>query len=133
MPRSRAFRPDERCRCSVREQPLLPHPLAEGGHVFMNRKVAVLSAFLVILAIGCGSMNRATPSSMDDTAMKADVKGKIAEVYPKETFNIGVTVNNGVVTLTGDVNSAEQRSRIGDAAGSVNGVKSVINNIHVKS
>ena len=99
----------------------------------MNRKIAVLSAFLVILAIGCGSMNRATPSSMDDTAMKADVKGKIAEVYPKETFNIGVTVNNGVVTLTGDVNTAEQRSRIGDAAGSVNGVKSVINNIHVKS
>ena len=99
----------------------------------MNRKLAVLSAFLVILAIGCGSMNRATPSSMDDTAMKADVKGKIAEVYPRETFNIGVTVNSGVVTLTGDVNTAEQRSKIGDAASSVNGVKSVINNIHVKS
>ena len=97
----------------------------------MNRKVAVLSAFLVILAIGCGSMNRVTPSSMDDTTMKADVKGKIAEVYPKETFNIGVTVNSGVVTLSGDVKTSEQRQKIGDAAGSVNGVKSVINNIHV--
>jgi osmotically-inducible protein OsmY len=99
----------------------------------MNRKLAILSAFLVILAIGCGSINRATPSSMDDTAMKADVKGKIAEVYPKETFEIGVTVNSGVVTLSGDVNTSEQRSRIGDAARSVNGVKSVINNIHIKS
>ena len=99
----------------------------------MNRKLAVLSAFLVILAIGCGSINRATPASMDDTAMKADVKGKIAEVYPKETFNIGVTVDNGVVTLTGDVSTTEQRQRIGDAARSVNGVKSVINNIRVKS
>lgn len=99
----------------------------------MNRKLAVLSAFLVILAIGCGSINRATPSSMDDTAMKADVKGKIAALYPKETFEIGVTVDSGVVTLTGDVNTAEQRQRIGEEARSVSGVKSVINNIRVKS
>jgi len=98
----------------------------------MNRNIALLAAFLVILAVGCGSINRATPAGMDDTAMKADVKGKIAEVYPKETFNIGVDVNNGVVTLTGDVNTAEQRQRIGDEARAVNGVKSVINNIRVK-
>ena len=98
----------------------------------MSRKFAPLAVFLVILAIGCGSINRATPSSVDDTAMKADVKGKIAEVYPKETFNIGVTVDHGVVTLTGDVDTSEQRQRIGEAAQSVSGVKSVINNIRVR-
>jgi osmotically-inducible protein OsmY len=98
----------------------------------MSRKFAALAVFLVILAIGCGSINRATPSGVDDTAMKADVKGKIAEVYPKETFNIGVTVNDGVVTLTGDVDTSEQRQRIGEAARSVSGVKSVINNIRVR-
>ncbi len=98
----------------------------------MTRKLVPLAALLVIFAIGCGSMNRQTPSSMDNVAMKADVKGKIAAVYPKETFNIGVTVDSGVVTLTGDVDTAEQRQRIGDAASSVNGVKSVINNIRVR-
>jgi len=98
----------------------------------MSRKLAPLAVFLVILAIGCGSINRATPSSVDNTAMKADVKGKIAEIYPKETFNIGVTVDNGVVTLTGDVDTSEQRQRIGEAAQSVSGVRSVINNIRVR-
>jgi len=98
----------------------------------MNRKIAVLSAFLVILAIGCGSINRATPSSMDDTAMKADVKGKIAEVYPKEATEIGVTVDHGVVTLTGTVATPTEAQKIGEAAGSVHGVSQVINNIQVK-
>jgi osmotically-inducible protein OsmY len=102
------------------------------GEIQMSRKLAPLAVFLVIVAIGCGSFNRATPSSMDNTAMKADVKGKIAEIYPKETFDIGVTVDNGMVTLSGQVDTSEQRQRIGDAAGSVNGVKSVINNIRVK-
>ncbi len=98
----------------------------------MTRKLAPLVALLVIFAVGCGSINRQTPKSMDNAAMKADVKGKIAEVYPKETFSIGVTVDNGVVTLNGEVATAEQRQRIGEAAASVNGVKSVINNIRVR-
>jgi osmotically-inducible protein OsmY len=98
----------------------------------MSRKLAPVAVFLVVLAIGCGSINRATPSSVDDTAMKADVKGKIAEVYPRETFNIGVTVNDGVVTLSGEVDTAEQRQRIGEAAQSVSGVRSVINNIRIR-
>jgi osmotically-inducible protein OsmY len=96
----------------------------------MNRnKLALVTLFLFVFAAACGSMNRVIPT---DTAMKADVKGKIAEVYPKETTEIGVTVDHGVVTLTGTVDTALKAQKIGEAANSVHGVTQVINNIQVK-
>ena len=101
------------------------------NHEF-NRKLVFVSLFLFVLASACGSINRVTPNSMDNTAMKADVKGKIAEVYPKEATQIGVTVDNGVVTLSGTVNTALEAQKIGEAANSVHGVTRVINNIQVK-
>jgi len=98
-----------------------------------QQKYAMIAIIgLVIFAVACGSMNRATPKQWDDTAMKADVKGKIAELYPAKTFEIGVTVDHGVVTLSGTVENSDQVRAIGKAAGSVNGVTRVINNIQTK-
>ena len=100
----------------------------------MHRK-ALFVPILILVAFGlvaCGSMNRQTPKQWDDTAIKADVKGKIAEVYPSKTFDIGVTVDHQVVSLTGTVETAEQAKKIGEAAQAVNGVTRVINNIQVK-
>ncbi|HVR42821.1 MAG TPA: BON domain-containing protein [Thermoanaerobaculia bacterium] len=99
----------------------------------MSRKFSAVLALLAILvtAAACGSLNRVTPSGMDDAAMEADVRGKIAEDIPDQTFSIGVSVNDGVVTLTGSVPSASDRQRIGAAAASVDGVRRVINNISI--
>jgi len=44
---------------------------------------------------------------------------------------VGVETNNGVVYLTGEVETAEQRSRIGSLASEVKGVKKVVNNLQV--
>jgi len=98
----------------------------------MNRKLTYLVLFLFVLSAACGSINRATPSSMDDTAMKTDVKGKILETDPGKTFEIGVEVHDGIVTLNGTVDSAAQRDDIVRAANSVHGVKRVIDNIQLK-
>ena len=98
----------------------------------MTRKLTYVVAVLMIFSMACGSINRATPSSMDDTAMKTDVKGKILATDPGKTFDIGVEVHDGVVTLNGQVNSAAERQQIIDAANSVHGVKQVINNIQIK-
>src|SRR5207253_5711000 len=100
--------------------------------VEMSRKLSYLVAVVMIFAMACGSINRATPSSMDDTAMKTDVKGKILATDPGKTFDIGVEVHDGVVTLKGDVKNASDRDEIGRAANSVHGVKRVINNIQIK-
>src|SRR5438874_2159859 len=98
----------------------------------MNRKVTLLALFLVIFGLACGSINRVTPSSMDDTAMKTDVKGKILATDPGKTFDIGVDVHDGIVTLNGQVNTAAERQAIEDATNSVHGVKRVIDNIRIK-
>jgi len=98
----------------------------------MSRKISYVAVLLMIFAMACGSINRATPSSMDDTAMKTDVKGKILATDPGKTFEIGVEVHDGVVTLKGTVNTAAERQQIVDAANSVHGVKQVINNIQIK-
>jgi osmotically-inducible protein OsmY len=98
----------------------------------MTRKFSYVAVLLMIFSMACGSINRATPSSMDDTAMKTDVKGKILATDPGKTFDIGVDVHDGVVTLNGQVNSAAERQQIYDAAHSVHGVKQVIDNIQIK-
>jgi osmotically-inducible protein OsmY len=101
----------------------------------MNRKHVLfpLVAVVLLLGIACGSMNRATPAEWDATSMKADVKSKIAAVDPTKTFDIGVTIDDHkVVTLTGNVDTADEARKIGEAAGSVNGVSRVINNIQVR-
>jgi osmotically-inducible protein OsmY len=98
----------------------------------MTRKLSILVAFLMIFSVACGSINRVTPKSMDDTAMKTDVKGKILETDPGKVFEIGVDVHDGVVTLNGTVHSAAEREKIVDAANSVHGVKRVIDNIQLK-
>ncbi|HEU4521935.1 MAG TPA: BON domain-containing protein [Thermoanaerobaculia bacterium] len=88
---------------------------------------------LALFTVACGSMNRATPAEWDKTTMEADVRGKVAQAVPGKTFDIGVSVSdNRVVTLTGSVDTASERTAIGDAARSVNGVASVINNIVVR-
>ena len=94
-----------------------------------KRNLASITVVLVMFAIACGSINRVIPT---DEAMKVDVKGKIAEVYPAKATEIGVTVDHAVVTLKGTVDSAQQRKAIYDAANSVHGVKRVIDQITVK-
>src|SRR5687767_14777944 len=99
----------------------------------MKRNYGYLAILLVLFSIACGSMNRATPSEWDSATMEADVRGKVAGAVPGKTFDIGVTVNSDrVVTLTGSVDTADDRRAIAEAAQSVSGVRSVINNITIR-
>ena len=99
----------------------------------MNRKLSVLALFLVLFSIACGSMNRVLPSEVDAKAMEADVRGKIAAAVPEKTFAVEVDVDNhAVVTLSGHAKTQTDIDKIVDAARSVSGVRSVINNLHVE-
>jgi osmotically-inducible protein OsmY len=99
----------------------------------MIRKLTPLALILALFAMACGSMNTVTPSSMDAKAMEADVRGKIAAAVPEKTFAVEVTVDDhSVVTLSGHAASQSDIDKIVDAAKSVNGVRQVINNLHVK-
>jgi osmotically-inducible protein OsmY len=45
---------------------------------------------------------------------------------------ISFDANNGVVTITGDVDTTAERDRVGDIARSQPGVKDVVNSLEVK-
>lgn len=98
----------------------------------MKRQFTVIAAVLVLFAMACGSMNRVTPKQWDDKVIEADVRGKIAEAVPSKTFAVEVKVDHQVVTLSGHAANEEDRRKIVDAAQSVNGVKTVINNITIQ-
>ena len=98
----------------------------------MKRSITVLVSVLVLFAMACGSMNRATPKQWDNKVIEADVRSKIATAVPSKTFAVEVTVDHQVVTLNGHAATEEDRRKIGKAAEAVNGVTTVINNIHVQ-
>lgn len=100
----------------------------------MNRNISMILAgvLALVLMAACSSLNQVTPAEWDDAAIEADVRARIAADVPDQTFSVGVSVNDRVVTLSGSADSAAQRQAIAEAAARVDGVVRVINNIQVQ-
>jgi osmotically-inducible protein OsmY len=91
-----------------------------------NKALVFLSLLLVAIAVSACSMNRVLPEAADEEAMMVEVRGAIADAVPGKTFDLGVDVTEGgVVTLTGEVDSASDRDAIVTRVGQVKGVRSV--------
>lgn len=90
---------------------------------------------VAVLAIGTMVACRTTESpdaQVDDMKITAQVKEKLASDLGVSTVtNISVNSTNGVVTLSGQVKSAENKTRAGDVAGAVAKVVRVINVLQV--
>ncbi len=69
----------------------------------------------------------------EDAAITAKVKLALASSVGKSATAISVDTRGAVVTLTGEVDAAGVRDRADQAALEIDGVKSVIDNIVVKS
>ena len=87
---------------------------------------------MILAVAACSSLNQVTPAAMDDEAIEAEIRANIAEAVTGQTFDIGISVDDRVVTLTGTVDTSAQRQRIIDAAADVEGVRRIINNIQVR-
>jgi hyperosmotically inducible protein len=102
--------------------------------VFMVRAfktLTVMVAFLFLMT-GCQAMTGATlGQNMDDGNLTSSVKTKLASEKLVSLTRVGVETNNGIVYLTGEVETAEQKSRSGSLASEVKGVKQVVNNLQV--
>src|SRR5687768_2939298 len=86
----------------------------KGGTKFMKRKLVfmVLLALVAMVPTACQSLNQVTPEELDDAAIEAEVRAKIAEDVPSKTFAVEVAVNDGVVTLSGHAANATERTAI---------------------
>jgi hyperosmotically inducible protein len=78
-----------------------------------------------------GTDPRSVGTQLDDAVITAKVKAKLIEDPITKARKIDVDTVNGVVTLTGLVDSEEEIKRAIQIASSVTGVKKVVNNLRV--
>jgi osmotically-inducible protein OsmY len=102
----------------------------------------ILSAALVTIAAalsGCATdkpagSRRTTGEFTSDAALTAKVKSAIAtDVGARTAAAINIETYRGVVQLTGFVDSREQAARAEESAKKVEGVRSVKNDVRIKS
>jgi hyperosmotically inducible protein len=67
-----------------------------------------------------------------DSAITADVKAKLLADSDVKSMHISVKTNHHKVTLSGHVDTADQKDKAGSIATAVDGVTSVDNKIKVK-
>jgi osmotically-inducible protein OsmY len=95
------------------------------------KRLAITLALLFFMS-GCQAMTGQTVGeSMDDSMITSSVKTQLASDKLVTLTRVEVETNNGIVYLTGQVQTAEQRSHIGSIASQVKGVKKVVNNLQV--
>jgi osmotically-inducible protein OsmY len=93
------------------------------------------AALMGVAACSSNPENRRTAGeTAGDAAITAKVKTAIAtDVGARTATAVNVTTYNGTVQLTGFVDNDEQKKRAEAAAKKVDGVKSVDNDIRIKS
>ncbi len=93
----------------------------------MGRKIFVGLALLLLVVFA-----QACNKGPDDATVTSNVKAKIAADSPALANAVTVQTAEGVVTLTGAVDTDAIKSKVEADAKSVAGVKSVTNNLTVK-
>lgn len=94
-------------------------------------RVAFGIAFLAL--VGCQSTTGKTAGqTMDDSTITAAVQAKLSSDRISNFSRVDVDTERGVVTLNGVVKSADQKTRVGELAREVNGVKTVKNNLQIQ-
>jgi osmotically-inducible protein OsmY len=98
--------------------------------------ILCVSALPLLLGVtGCTTGSRyqqSTGEYIDDHGLSSHVKSALGEDSQYKYTDVNVVTFKGVVQLSGFVNTRDQKSRAGDIAGKVAGVKEVQNNITVK-
>lgn len=106
-------------------------------HKFQIKTRALQAALLsgaLLLAAGCKREQAAVqPPPRTDQQVTNDIQAKIAAESALNGQNIQVTVANGVATLSGAANDDASRALAGNDAGSVDGVRTVVNNLTVEA
>jgi len=95
---------------------------------------ALVAALMLSTIVGCASTAKqeSTGQYVDDSAITAGVKAAIVNAPTLKVAEINVETFKGTVQLSGFVSSAENIATASSVARSVNGVKSVKNDLRLK-
>lgn len=94
--------------------------------------LGTLTLALVLTGCAGNQYERSTGESVDDTATTGRVKHALASDQTYRYPNVKVTTFKGNVQLSGFVDNKDQKSKAGDLAKVVPGVKDVENRITVR-
>jgi hypothetical protein len=89
--------------------------------------MVVLVAAVVLFTAACNKSQTRT-----DAQVASDIQGKLNTDQAVQNKQIAVLAANGVVTLSGSVNSEAERSAVASDAANVTGVRTVVNNLTVQ-
>jgi len=104
------------------------------GGGFMNYGKKVVLSTCIALALASSAVLAANTGGMvDDVTITTKVKAALVENPATKARQIDVDTKNGVVQLNGFVDSSTAKSEAENSARTVSGVKSVDNNLQVKS
>ena len=96
------------------------------------RYVILLVLITTFMACASTSKHESTGQYIDDSVITSKVKTQLAADDFLKSFQISVETYKGVVQLSGFVDSQTAIDKAGQITRSVNGVKSVKNNLIVK-
>jgi hyperosmotically inducible protein len=88
---------------------------------------------IVLAASACQSTtSRSVGRTIDDATITASVKSRLVADRAANLTRVDVDTNRGTVYLNGTVETAEQKAKAEQLAWQAEGVKSVVNNLHVQ-
>jgi hyperosmotically inducible protein len=94
---------------------------------------ATLGAILVAFLVGGVAAAESPEKAVSDSWITTKVKSELAADKEVRSMDVHVKTVDGVVTLTGTTKSQTSIDRAVEDANKVKGVKSVVNNLEVKS
>lgn len=101
----------------------------------LNRVLKLMACFVLIAAfMGCAATpkHQSTGAYIDDTVITTKVKAAIFNEPTLKALQINVKSYNGVVQLSGFVDSKESITKAGEVAGRVENVTRVQNDLVLK-
>src|SRR5512146_2652538 len=95
----------------------------------MKMKTALYPVMIAVLALLIGTACNKSAATRSDAQVASDVQSKIFSDPNVQSRQISVQSANGVVTLSGNVNSDAERTAAAADASGIEGVKTVVNNL----
>jgi osmotically-inducible protein OsmY len=97
----------------------------------MNRPFTILAAMAVLLT-GCSARDQRNASTgANDAYLVTAVGTKLAAIDVDAVTRVHIAADNGVITLSGQARSAQERAQYEDAAKSVSGVRAVDDEVSI--
>src|SRR5512143_125855 len=95
----------------------------------MKMKAALYPVVIAVLVLFLGTACNKSAAGRSDQQVASDVQSKIFSDPNVQSRQINVQSANGVVTLSGSVNSEAERAAAAQDAAAIDGVKTVVNNL----